>query len=107
MESLSGTLYAGFVQMSAVTKRKHVVKELLEDFSMPKPFQTIVQGLGNAGSNLHKVLTPEGQKYLASLPTQFHKNIWIKRGDYVFTEPIAESVKVKAEIVRVLYPQQI
>ena len=41
-----------------------------------------VQILGNVGSNLHEVLTPDGQTFLASLPMQFRKNIWIKRGRF-------------------------
>lgn len=51
--------------------------------------------------------TDSGEKYLASLPTKFRKNIWIKRGDFVVTEPIVEGDKVKGEIVRILYPQHI
>jgi len=93
--------------MSAATKRKHVVKEMLEDFSMPRIDQTIVKVLGNAGSNLHEIVTPAGQRSLASLPTKFRRNIWIKRGDFVVVEPIAEGNKVTAEIVRILYPQHI
>jgi len=93
--------------MSAATKRKHVVKEMLEDFSMPQNHQTIVKVLGNAGSNLHEIMTPSGEKSLASLPTKFRRNIWIKRGDFVVVEPIAEGNKVTAEIVRILYPQHI
>ena len=35
------------------------------------------------------------------------KNVWIKRGDYVVVEPILEGDKVKAEIVQILYKEQI
>ena len=66
--------------MSAVTKRKRVFKKILDDYSMPEPHQTIVQILGNRGSNLHEVLTPDGERFLASLPVYFRKNVWIKRG---------------------------
>ena len=93
--------------MSAATKRKHVVKEMLEDFSMPEAHQTIVKVLGTSGSNLHEIITPNGERSLASLPTKFRKNIWIKRGDFVVVERIAEGNKVTAEIVRILYPQHI
>lgn len=93
--------------MSAATKRKHVVKEMLEDFSMPESHQTIVKVLGTSGSNLHEIITPDGERSLASLPTKFRRNIWIKRGDFVVVEPIAEGNKVTAEIVRILYPQHI
>nr|CAB3241519.1 probable RNA-binding protein EIF1AD [Phallusia mammillata] len=93
--------------MTAATKRKHVVKEMLENFDLPMPHQSIVQVQGTSGSNLHEVCTENGEKYLASLPTKFRKNIWIKRGDFVLTEPILEGDKVKGEIVRILYPQHI
>jgi len=33
--------------------------------------------------------------------------VWVKRGDYVLLEPIIEGGKVKAEIVRILYKDQI
>lgn len=41
------------------------------------------------------------------MPTKFRKNVWIKRGDYVITQPIEEGEKVKAEIVQILFPEQI
>lgn len=36
------------------------------------------------------------------MPTKFRKSFWIKRGNFVIVELIAEGGKVKAEIVRVL-----
>lgn len=36
------------------------------------------------------------------MPMKFRKSLWIKRGDFVLVEPIAEGGRVKAEIVRVL-----
>lgn len=56
---------------------------------------------------MHEVLTGSGQNFLVSMPTKFRKNVWIKRGDYVITQPIEEGEKVKAEIVQVLFPEQI
>ena len=41
------------------------------------------------------------------MPTKFRKNVWIKRGDFCIVEPIEEGDKVKAEIVRILYKDQI
>lgn len=41
------------------------------------------------------------------MPTKFRKNVWIKRGDYIVVKPIAEGDKVKAEIVQILYKDQI
>ena len=49
----------------------------------------------------------ETTSYLVSMPTKFRKNVWIKRGDYCIVEPIEEGDKVKAEIVRILYKDQI
>ena len=45
--------------------------------------------------------------YLVSMPTKFRKNVWIKRGDFCIVEAIEEGDKVKAEIVRILYKDQI
>ncbi|CAH2324942.1 probable RNA-binding EIF1AD [Pelobates cultripes] len=61
------------------------------------------QVLGSPGNNLHEVQTSEGEKFLASMPTKFRKNIWIKRGDYLIVDPIAEGEKVRAEIAFILY----
>eukprot|EP00061_Rhincodon_typus_P007965 g30157.t1 len=35
--------------------------------------------LGSPGNNLHEVETAQGERFLASMPTKFRKNIWIKR----------------------------
>uniref|UniRef100_A0A8C5N1E8 Probable RNA-binding protein EIF1AD n=1 Tax=Leptobrachium leishanense TaxID=445787 RepID=A0A8C5N1E8_9ANUR len=89
--------------MSKATKRKHVVKEVLSDYVQPTEHQLIVRVLGSPGNNLHEIETSEGEKFLASMPTKFRKNIWIKRGDYLIVDPIAEGDKVKAEISFILY----
>lgn len=44
---------------------------------------------------------------LASMPTKFRRNVWVKRGDFVLIESIDEGDKVKAEIVRVLTPEHV
>lgn len=41
------------------------------------------------------------------MPHKFRKHVWIKRGDYVVTEPIPEGNKVRAEIVRILMKDHI
>ena len=41
------------------------------------------------------------------MPTKFRKNVWIKRGDFVLVSPIEEGDKVKAEIITILYKEQI
>ena len=41
------------------------------------------------------------------MPTKFRKNVWIKRGDFVLTKPVGEGKRVKAEIISILYSNQI
>ena len=107
--------------MSQSTKRKHVTKEVLDEFRLPQNNEKIVQIIAGRGNNLHEVYDPNcesvsdlslnqelgANKYLVSMPTKFRKNVWIKRGDYVVVEPILEGDKVKAEIVQILYKEQI
>merc|ERR1712189_51423 len=93
--------------MSKATKRKHVTREVLDDYVIPKEDETIVKILGGRGNNLHEDETCRGEKYLVSMPTKFRKNVWIKRGDFVLTKPIEEGEKVKAEIISILYSNQI
>ncbi|KOB67465.1 Translation initiation factor 1a [Operophtera brumata] len=89
--------------MSKVTKRKHVMNEALwDDYELPKENQSVVKVLKSKGNNLHEVCTSTGEEYLVSMPTKFRKNIWVKRGDYILVEPIAEGDKVKAEIVKIM-----
>jgi probable RNA-binding protein EIF1AD len=66
--------------MSKATKRKHVTKELLDNYDLPTENQTIVKVLGGRGNNLHEVETPDGDTFLASMPVKFRKNVWMKRG---------------------------
>lgn len=93
--------------MSKATKRKYVRREAVEDEVKPTEDQMIVKVTCGRGNNLHEVETCEGSKFLVSMPTKFRKSVWIKRGDFVVVEPIAEGVKVKAEIVHILYSMQI
>lgn len=87
--------------MSAVTKRKYVVQELLE-MSLPTVSQSIVRILKAFGNYLYEVLTPTEEQYLVSMPNKFRQTIWVKRGDYVVIEPVTEGNKVKGEIVKIL-----
>ncbi|XP_032090247.1 probable RNA-binding protein EIF1AD isoform X2 [Thamnophis elegans] len=93
--------------MSQATKRKHVVKEVLGEYVVPSERQQIVRVLGTPGNNLHEVETPEGARFLVSMPNKFRKNIWIKRGDFLLVDPIEEGEKVKAEISFVLYKDHV
>lgn len=40
---------------SKATKRKHVIKEVLDDFVLPEEGQEIVKMVSSRGSNLHEV----------------------------------------------------
>lgn len=94
--------------MSQATKRKHVRLEMLQvDLTNPGESQQIVKILKSRGNNLHEVEAPDKSVFLVSMPSKFRRNIWVKRGDYVLVEPIAEGDKVKAEIVRILTNEHI
>eukprot|EP00088_Acartia_fossae_P008021 TRINITY_DN13777_c0_g1_i3.p2 TRINITY_DN13777_c0_g1~~TRINITY_DN13777_c0_g1_i3.p2 ORF type:complete len:176 (-),score=70.89 TRINITY_DN13777_c0_g1_i3:1845-2372(-) len=93
--------------MSAATKRKHVTREVVEEFRLPQQDEQIVKVIAGRGNNLHEVADKNGQTFLVSMPTKFRKNVWIKRGDFVFISPIDEGDKVKGEISTVLYRDQI
>jgi len=92
---------------SAATKRKHVTREVEADFRLPEADEKIVKVVGGSGNNLHEVRDHEDQSYLVSMPSKFRKNVWIKRGDFVVVKPIEEGDKVKAEILNILYKDQI
>lgn len=93
--------------MSKATKRKHVTKEILEDYYVPEDGEEIVKIIGGRGNNLHEVQDSIGRQFLVSMPTKFRKNVWVKRGDFVVVTPIEEGVKVRGEIVYILYAKQI
>lgn len=88
--------------MSRATKRKHVIREVLDVPELPTGKQEVVRVLASRGNNLHSVEDATGSQFLVSMPTKFRRNVWIKRGDFVLVEPIVEGDKVKAEIVRIL-----
>ena len=93
--------------MSKATKRKYVTKEVLDEYVLPEGDIQVAKVLGGRGNNLHDVEDSSGITYLASMPTKFRKNVWIKRGDFILIKPIEEGDKVKAEIVTILYKDQI
>jgi len=93
--------------MSSATKRKHVTRDVVQNFTLPQDDETIVQVVAGRGNNLHEVRSDTGDTFLVSMPTKFRKNVWIKRGDYVVVKPIEEGDKVKAEILTILYKEQI
>ena len=93
--------------MSKATKRKYVTQEVCNDYVLPDETKKVAKVLGGRGNNLHEVIDGTGKTYLASMPTKFRKNVWIKRGDFVLVEAIEEGDKVKAEIVNILYKEQV
>jgi len=93
--------------MSSATKRKHVTRGVVENFDLPKDDELVVKVVAGRGNNLHEVREHTGQAFLVSMPPKFRKNVWIKRGDFVVVKPIEEGDKVKAEIVTILYKEQI
>jgi len=93
--------------MSKATKRKHVTREVVEEFRLPSEDEKIVKVVGGRGNNLHEVSDQHGESFLVSMPTKFRKNVWIKRGDFVLVSPIPEGDKVRGEISTVLYKEQI
>ncbi|KAK6998395.1 RNA-binding protein EIF1AD [Biomphalaria glabrata] len=93
--------------MSATTKKKHVTKEVLEEYPLPEGNKQIVKVTAAKGNNLHEVIDAEGETFLVSMPTKFRKHVWIKRGDYIMVEPIGEGDKVKGEITHILFKEQI
>ncbi|XP_005092024.2 probable RNA-binding protein EIF1AD [Aplysia californica] len=93
--------------MSVTTKKKHVTKEVLEEYPLPEGSRQVVKVVASRGNNLHEVVTSRGEKFLVSMPSKFRKHVWIKRGDFILVEPIEEGDKVKAEISHILFKEQI
>ncbi|KAH9392941.1 putative RNA-binding protein eif1ad [Tyrophagus putrescentiae] len=93
--------------MTQATKKKHVTREVVDNYEFPDENQEIVQVLRGCGNNLHEVVTATGEQYLVSMPTKFRRSIWIKRGDYCVVTPIEEGNKVRAEITTILLKEQI
>uniref|UniRef100_A0A8C4QNW6 Probable RNA-binding protein EIF1AD n=1 Tax=Eptatretus burgeri TaxID=7764 RepID=A0A8C4QNW6_EPTBU len=94
--------------MSKATKRKYVVKEVMEEYVVPSEQQQVVRvSYRSPGNNLHEVETALAQRFLVSMPPKYRKNIWIKRGNYLIVDPIEEGDKVKGEIAFILYRDHI
>lgn len=93
--------------MSKVTKKKFVHKEVLEQFVLPTENQTVGMIVHGCGNNLHKANLPSGEEVLVSMPKKFRVNVYVKRGNFVILEPILEGVKVRFEVVNILYQEQI
>eukprot|EP01147_Barroeca_monosierra_P011320 gene11320-3356_t len=93
--------------MTETTKRKHVERELCEEYPLIKESQVVVRIQAPRGNNLHEALWPDGSQFLVSMPTKFRKHIYIKRGDFVIVDPIEEGDKVKGEIAHILLQEDV
>eukprot|EP00124_Ichthyophonus_hoferi_P003239 Ihof_evm1s270 gene=Ihof_evmTU1s270 len=97
--------------MSKATKMKYVAKEILEEFPEPDQLHPIMKVqlpvVSSLGNNLHGLESPTGEKVLSNMPAKFQKRVWIKKGDYVIIEYVKEITKVQADIVHILYTDQI
>eukprot|EP01134_Creolimax_fragrantissima_P000488 CFRG0488T1 len=93
--------------MSKATKAKYVVREVLEEFPIPDDQHPIMRVTASVGNNLIEVEDPEGKHVLCSLPSKFQHTIWIKKGDHVIIEWVEAVTKVQADIMHILYPEQI
>jgi probable RNA-binding protein EIF1AD len=63
--------------------RKHVTQEFTDSEREPVEGELYAQVIQSHGGNMFEVITSEGKKSLARLPTKFQKLIWVKRGDFV------------------------
>ncbi|GFU78401.1 probable RNA-binding protein EIF1AD [Trichonephila clavipes] len=88
-------------------RKRHVVNNVLNTFTLPTDEQKIVKLIRSWGNNLHEVVTPEGEKFLASMPTKFRNYLWVGRGCFVVVDPIEEGGRVKGEIIQLLLKEQI
>lgn len=93
--------------MSASTKKKHVISEIMDDNYYTVENQTLVKVLGPRGNHLYEVIAADGTTFLASMPSKFRNTVWIKNGSFVVIEPIEEGNKVKGEIVKILLKHHI
>ena len=55
LDDRKAVISAWIFKMSQSTKRKHVTKEVLDEFELPKENQKIVKIVAGRGNNLHQV----------------------------------------------------
>lgn len=90
-----------------MSARKFVRQQLDTTWPEPTGRQFIARAGVPKGNNLHNISTASGEEMLASMPTRFRKNVWMKRGDYLIAEPIDEGIEVRAEINCILLKDQV
>lgn len=92
--------------MSVATKKKYVIKELDDDYTLHEG-QELAKILGIRGNQLYEVKTASGEQFLVSMPKKFRNTVWVKVGSIIAIESIEEGNKVKGEIVRVFQKHHI
>uniref|UniRef100_A0AC34RCR5 Probable RNA-binding protein EIF1AD n=1 Tax=Panagrolaimus sp. JU765 TaxID=591449 RepID=A0AC34RCR5_9BILA len=93
--------------MSKATKKRFIHRQMETEMVLPTEKQIIAKVIGSPGNNLFEILDERGKQFLASMPTKFRKNVWVKRGQFVVVEEIEEGDKVKGEISHVLDAENI
>ena len=63
--------------------RKHVTQDFNDSERVPNEGEVYAQVGQSHGGNIFEILTSDGEKTLARLPTKFRKLIWVKRNDFV------------------------
>ena len=79
--------------MSSSTKKKHVMAEVLGEFSLPGEAESIVRVLGGRGNNLHLVEDAfGGEQFLVSMPKKFRRSVWIISGSGMVVPPSTAAI---------------
>ncbi|KAH6937490.1 hypothetical protein HPB50_000757 [Hyalomma asiaticum] len=93
--------------MPKVKKVKYVTKVLpAEDYVLHWENQQIVK-LVNRGNNLYDVRQSSGKNSLVSMAATFRRTAWIRRCDFLISQPTKEGSPSTAEIHRILFPYQV
>jgi len=90
-------------------QKKNIIQEFMADSDfLPSETQFIVRYVSGKGNNLHEVECPSldptspSTLFLVSMPKKFRQLVWLRRGDCLVIDPIAEGKKVLGEIICVL-----
>jgi probable RNA-binding protein EIF1AD len=92
-------------------QKKNIIQEFMADSDfLPSDNQLIVRYVSGKGNNLHEVECPsvdlgapaKSTFFLVSMPKKFRQLVWLRKGDCIVIDPIAEGKKVLGEIICVL-----
>ena len=84
------------------------MKFKIEPLSIPTETQHIALVIEVNGRNLFLIELSSRESFLVQLPSKFNNLFWIKRGQYCIIEIFADTKgKVKGEIIRVLYTDDV